>query len=75
MEIGENRKKIGLMKIHAIISWQVIITILLLGQDNIEMLLAGQRPREPGLPAAWHTPPRSLSTTHRSEEMARVARL
>lgn len=52
MEIGENRKKIGLMKIHAIISWQVIITILLLGQDNIEMLLAGQRPREPGLPAA-----------------------
>ena len=70
MEIGKNGKKTGLMKIHAIISWQVIATILLLGQEDVEMLEAGQRPCEAGLPAALHTPPRSLSTTHHGEEMA-----
>lgn len=70
MEISKNRKKTGLMKIHAIISRQVIATILLLGQEDVEQLLAGQRPCEPGLPAALHTPPRSLSITHRGEVMA-----
>lgn len=56
------------MSIHEIISWQIIATILLLGQEDVET--AGQRSCEPGLLAALHTPPRSLSTTHRSEEMA-----
>lgn len=56
MEIGENGKKTGLMKIHAIISWQVIATVLLLGQEDVEILLSGERPCEPGLLAASHTP-------------------
>lgn len=46
------------MKIHAIISWQVITTILLLGQEDVEMPVAGQRPCEPGPPTALRTPPR-----------------
>lgn len=75
MEIGENGKKTGLMKMHTIISWQVIATILLWGQEDVEMLLAGQRPCEPGLLAALHAPPRSLSTTHGDEEMAGIANL
>lgn len=70
MKTGKNGKKTGLMKIHAIISWQVIAVILLLRQDDAEMLLAGQSPGEPGLPAALHAPPRSLLTPHRSEERA-----
>lgn len=71
MDIGESGKKTGLMKIHAIISWQVITTILLLGQEGVEMLVSGQRSCEPGLPAALHTP-RSLTTAHCSEEMANL---
>lgn len=71
MDIGENGKKTGLMKIHAIISWQVITTILLLGQEGVEMLVAGQRCCEPGLPAALHTPT-SLNTAHCTEEMANL---
>jgi len=63
------------MKIHAIISWQVITTILLLGQEDVEMLLSWQRPFEPRLPAALHTAPRSLRTTHHGEEMAWMANL
>lgn len=55
VEMGENGKKMGLMKIHAIISWQVIATILLLGQDNIEMLVAEHGPCKLGLPAALLT--------------------
>lgn len=68
MDIGESGKKTGLMKIHAIISWQVITTILLLGQEGVEMLVAGQRSCGAGLPAALHTP-RSLKTAHCREEM------
>lgn len=72
MDIGESGKKTGLMKIHAIISWQVITTILLLGQEGVEVLVAGQSSCEPGLPAALHTPPRSLNTAHCSEEMVNL---
>lgn len=42
MDIGENREKMGLMKIHVIISGQVIVTTWVLGQKNMEMLVAGQ---------------------------------
>lgn len=42
MDLDENRKKMGLMKIHVIISWQVTVTTWVLGQENMEVLVAGQ---------------------------------
>lgn len=50
------------MKIHVITSWQLTATILLLAQEDVEMLVAEQKPGKPGLLAAL-TPPKSLSTT------------
>lgn len=35
MDIGESGKETRLMKIHAIIYWQVITSILLLGQEGV----------------------------------------
>lgn len=42
MDIGKNREKMGLMKIHVIISWQVIVITWVLGQENMKMLVTGQ---------------------------------